>query len=363
MARHRQEECFQRPGSDIWYFYVFDEQGKRSKVSTRTTVKGDADKIRVREQDKQRRAAVYGQEATLTFGEACGFYLAAGKSDRFLAPLHKRWQNTLVSKMKPGIIKQAAMELYPGRGPGTWIRQVVTPTCAVINYCADELELCAGIKVKRWKVPPSLKEAVGRDYIDALMAAAPVPQIAALILFMYTTGFRIGVATAMLMDEHIDLQAATATWGKDKNGLPHRVHLIAEVVARIASLPRDGRNARKVFLYASARSVYGLLKRMAKDAGYKYVPPHQMGRHSFATQLLDAGRSVADVMKLGNWKSSRMVLEIYAHSMADRVDAIEDVFGAKPQPKRKAKQPTVTVKPIGPISDQGNVKPLRHKAS
>ena len=326
MARAQKEECFQRSGKDNWYFYLYVD-GKRRRVSTRTTVKKEAETIRVAEQDRQRRAAVFGTQEVLTFGEACGYYLKAGKSDRYLAPLFELWESTLVKTLSPGRIKQAAIDLHPDAKPATWIRQVVTPAVAVINHAA-ELNLCTPVRVKRWKVARTLKKAVDRGYIDALMAAAPVPQIAALVLFMFTTGVRITAATSLEWEEHINLQEAAAVVGRDKNGDPHVVHLTAELVAMLSDLlSRGGRNKGKVFGYSSRYSVYSILRRMAAKAGYEYVPPHQMGRHSFATELLDAGLSVPDVMKLGNWKSSQLVLEIYAHSKKQRRDAIEEVFG------------------------------------
>ena len=56
------------------------------------------------------------------------------------------------------------------------------------------------------------------------------------------------------------------------------------------------------------------------------MPPHQAGRHSFATNALAMGAAVNEVMEAGGWKTARMVLETYAHangagrSIADRFD-------------------------------------------
>ena len=348
MARARKENCFQRAGSANWYFYLYDDSGKRRTVCTGTADRKEAEQIRAVKQDEQRRAAVFGPQEILTFGAACGYYLKAGKNDRFLTPLFNLWEKTLVKTITAGVIKQTAIDLYPEAKPATWIRQVVTPALAVINHCA-ELGKCAPLRVKRWKVARVMKEAVDRDYIDAMIAAAPVPHLAALVLFMYTTGTRIGIATELTWDENVNLQAATATFGRDKNGEPHQVHLIPELVVMLANLPRTGNTARKVFGYASRHSVYGVLKKMAQDAGYRYVPPHQVGRHSFATELLDRGYSVPDVMKWGNWKSAKMVMEIYGHSKKGRAAAIEDVFSTKT--------------PIGTISAQEPVKALKSNGS
>src|SRR3954465_14696901 len=103
MARARKEECYPPPDSDIWYYVLYDDAGRRSKISTGTADKKEADKIRIAAQEKRRRDALLGPQVTLTFGEGCGFYLKAGKSDRFLDPLFALWEHTVVSKLTPGV--------------------------------------------------------------------------------------------------------------------------------------------------------------------------------------------------------------------------------------------------------------------
>jgi hypothetical protein len=83
-----------------------------------------------------------GPQEVLTFPQAVALYLKAGKSDRYLDKIEDYWKNTLVKDMTKGAIKQSAIDLYPGCSGATWNRQVITPTLAVINHCA-ELERCA----------------------------------------------------------------------------------------------------------------------------------------------------------------------------------------------------------------------------
>ena len=49
-------------------------------------------------------------------GAACGFYLDAGKSDRFLSKLFAIWENRLVKDITAGVIKAAVQTLYPKPG-------------------------------------------------------------------------------------------------------------------------------------------------------------------------------------------------------------------------------------------------------
>ena len=50
-------------------------------------------------------------------------------------------------------------------------------------------------------------------------------------------------------------------------------------------------------------------------------------RHSFATNLLQAGVSISDVQHLGGWSSSSVLLEIYAHCIQkNHRKAIENLY-------------------------------------
>jgi integrase len=96
-------------------------------------------------------------------------------------------------------------------------------------------------------------------------------------------------------------------------------------VLRLACLPM--KPGRPIFAYSTRSGVAQRLKAVCRRAGVEYVPPHQSGRHSYATMALAMGASVKEVMVGGRWKSARLVLETYAHAddggrtIADRFDA------------------------------------------
>ncbi len=145
---HAQRKLLPKGRTSNWYFYLYDDGGKRRTVCTGTADRKEAEQIRAVKQDEQRHAALFGPQEILTFGAACGYYLKADKNNHFLMLLFKLWGKTLVKNITAGVIKQAAIDLYPGAEPATWIRQVVTPALAVINHCA-ELGRCAPLRVKR----------------------------------------------------------------------------------------------------------------------------------------------------------------------------------------------------------------------
>lgn len=66
-------------------------------------------------------------------------------------------------------------------------------------------------------------------------------------------------------------------------------------------------------------------------------------RHTFATNLLQLGIAISDVQHLGGWSDTRVVLEIYSHSVQEsHRNAVELLFekdsNIKPKSKRKRKK-------------------------
>ena len=140
---------------------------------------------------------------------------------------------------------------------------------------------------------------------------------------MFTTGARLGEALSLGPDD-IDLVSRVARLAKTKNGDPHDYYIVPEMGEVLAELPlRNGR----VFGYTQRRHIYAAWKETCGRAAIDYVPPHQAGRHSFATEMIVRGKQdVSTTAALGNWKSPRMLLERYAHAEKLR-EASDRVFG------------------------------------
>lgn len=304
--------------------------GERVRQSTRETERKDAEGYALNLEAQARREAEFGPEAVLTFGAATGFYLDAGKSDRYLAAIFNRWEKRLVKDIKPGNVHDLARELYPKAGPATRNRQVISPVQAIINHSAKR-GLCAPIRVERFKVAKHHPKVATMEWLALFMAQAS-PHLAALAHFMAVTGARISEAVRMEWRE-VDLTDGMALLRMTKNGDPRAVRLPDPLVVRLANLPeREGR----VFRYESRHSIQTPWKNAELRAGIEHIPPHDAGRRLFATSMIQAGVDPVTVAKAGGWKSVRMVVEVYAQA-ANTKEAVDRVFGTPKVQSRKRK--------------------------
>lgn len=318
-----------RDGSDIWYV-VGQVGGRRVNRSSRSTRKADAEALRERIQAEVWNRRILKAPEQLTFAKAYLLYATDGGNVRFLEPILKYFKDRPVHDITGIDVRAAAKKLYPKAGPATWNRQVITPTRAVINRCA-EAGKCAPLKVRQFRkddTDVNVTEqyqavAIDRGWIDAFRAACRTPYLKAIALFMFQTGWRIGEATA-LTRKHLDLASRKVALETSKNGEAIEAFITVEMMVELANLPpRYG----KLFGFSSRHSVYGVWKRTCERAEIPYVPPHQAGRHSFATEMIERhGKSIAATAKAGHWKSHRLLSETYTHPEELR-GAIDDVFG------------------------------------
>lgn len=307
---------------DVWYMRG-SVAGRRLYESTRTADRAQAEAVAEATERALWERRLHGPAAALTVAEAVETYLEAGGEHRFLLPILDAWHDRRVAEIKPGMVRDLARRLYPDAKPATLNRQVIAPLVAVIN-CAAERGLAQPLKVKRFKIEETLRRAVDRAWIDAFRTAAR-PYCRALALFMFTSGARVGEAVAMTPRD-LDFEARTALARDTKAGNDHRYRLTTEVVVELANLPPRG---GRVFGYASRQSVYGPWRTACRRAGIEHVPPHQAGRHSFATEMIvEAGVDVATVGRLGNWASRRLLLDTYVHPKGD-AEIVEAHFGRK----------------------------------
>jgi integrase len=267
----------------------------------------------------------YGEEAVRTFQEAALSYIEAGGERRYTRPLIVHFRGRILGTIKPEEIRAAARALGRNKGPATMNRQYIVPARAVINHAAG-LGWCAPIEVKSFPVSRPKRVVVDRAWVDAFLDQADrdgVPHLAAALLFMWQTGVRVSEA-ARVLPEHVDLGQRVILLETTKTDAWEERHITRELVIRIANLPKvDG---APLFGYASRFGIRNRMKAVCRRAGLPFVPPHQAGRHSFATNALALGGTVPEVMKAGGWKTARMMLDTYAHAdragrtVADRFD-------------------------------------------
>jgi integrase len=325
---------YRRGDSTNWWFET-TVAGRRIRKSTGTADRQAAQEIANEAERAALRSRIFGPESVATFAQAVNLYLDAGGEKRFLMKLLNHFGDALLSGIQPGHVRAAARQIYPSTGPATWNRQVITPVRAVINAAADH-GLCPPLRVRAFPAPKPVRTAVTREWIEAFADACRSPYLAALARFMFQSGARISDAVSLRAND-IDLMARTAHVTRTKNGEPHSYRITREMVLILANLPpKRGR----VFGYASRHSVYGPWRTTCARAGITYVPPHQAGRHSFATEMIVRhGQDAKTAALLGNWKSTRLLMDTYVHPDGT-CDVIEEVFGGgeRVENERKAKE-------------------------
>jgi integrase len=301
----------------IWH-YRGTVAGRRLRGSTGTKDKANAQRIASETETKRWQSHLDPTGAHVTFAQASISYRAAEKSERFLDVIEDHWEDTKISVITMGAIRQSAIKLYPNAKPATRNRQVITPTVAVINHAA-ELEWCSPIKAKKFKEGiPKRKEPVDLAWVMAFVAQAfedELPHLAALCLFMFGTGARVGEATEIVWAD-MDLMANTVTINQGKTDSVRTSHLPPDVMAALANIGGNRDPYEKVFGYAAPGSIRKVWDNVIERAEIKRLTAHCC-RHGFATGLLRKGMDVKTVAKLGGWKDVATVLKHYAHALDD----------------------------------------------
>jgi integrase len=266
----------------------------------------------------------YGPQAVVTFDEAALAYAEDGGDVRFLVKITEQMTGTPLRDITPRVVRDAARKAYPAASNATRNRQGVTPARAVINYAHDQ-GWCAPIRVRAFPVEKPKRKAVDHEYLAALQPHLPL-RLFALMLFLNTTGRRVGEAIALRRPD-VDLARRTAQIDKTKNGeeaTAKLVPILADILKDI--MPDD--DDTPVFGYADRRNIYGTLKRACKRTGVEYLGTHQPGRHSFATALQQEGWGSKAIADAGGWKSVRLVDETYIHTN-DPAERAAAVIGKK----------------------------------
>lgn len=315
-----------RKGWESHHWYLRGSvRGVRVDESTGTGDRAAAEAIRIKREAEVLNRSVFGHRETLTFAEAATLYMKANGERRFLTPIIRHFKVEKVDTIDQRSLDEAARKILPKGAAATRNRQVYTPTIAVLRY--------AGVTTpfKRPKVERSAASFVERDYLAALLPHCS-EKLAALLTFMFFTGRRIGDAVKLEWSD-VKLQQRTALIREPKNGKPMSVYLTGPVFEALANMENK---TGKVFGYAFRWSVYKPLRAACAAAGVPYVPPHQLGRHSFATHALRAGAGIHEVMRAGGWDSIQSMM-IYAHVVPEDVKrTMEGVSGESPERKERA---------------------------
>lgn len=315
---------YQRDDGKIWH-YRGTVNGKRLRGSTGTEKKAIAQRLVSELEAKHWKGNLDGPAAILTFARAAIEYRSAGKPTRFLDEVEAYWKDTLVKDITPGLVRQAAITLYPKAKGSTRNRHVIVPTQAIINHAA-EMELCAHLKVRRLQSVTKTKKPATWEWVQAFMAKAN-PHLGALCCFMFLTGARISEAIDVRWED-VDLTGARALIRQTKVGDERRAHLPPVLVAAMANIESNREPETKVFKYSSRHTVKPQWEAAIKRAKLERLTYHCC-RHGFATALLHRGIDPITVAKLGGWKSAEHVFRTYGHARDD--DTLANLITGTPE--------------------------------
>jgi integrase len=318
---------------DIWH-YRGTVAGRLLRGSTKTARKEVAQRIAAELEARHWKGHFDGPSSVLTFAQAAMLYRAAGKQDRFLRPIEDHWKDTPVKAITAGAIRQSAIALYPIAGPATRNRQAIVPTQAIINHAASH-ELCPHIRVPRFPVARKAKTPATWEWVQAFMAHATKPNLAALACFMFLTGARISQALAVTWDD-VDFKARKVRIRATAKGDDDRLaHMPPELIAALANI--GGERKGELFSFKSRGNCKTQWAGAIRRAGIAPLSYHRC-RHGFATGLLDKGVSPITVAKRGGWKDARHVFETYGHDVAadDVTEVLTGTAPAQTMGKRNA---------------------------
>jgi integrase len=285
-----------------------------------------AEAIRSKREWEITQGSIVGKRRVATFLEAAVSYLESGGDQRFIKPLLDHFGTTRLDKIDQAAIEAAGRKLYPGVAPSTLNRQLFTPMAAILHH-AHKRGLVEHRVIERPKQPPGVVRWLPPDEADQLIAAA-APHLAPLLQFLFGVGCRIG--EALWLDwRHVDLARGHVSFVKTKNTEARGVPLHPRVIAALANLPhRDGEVFRKpngepyerpkrIDDTSAGSRIKTAFGGACRRAGIENFRPHDC-RHTWATWVYAATRDLAGLMKLGGWKSERMVLR-YAHINVDHL--------------------------------------------
>jgi len=313
-------ELKSRPKSPYWVIRG-TLRGIRVEESTGTGDRRAAEEILIKREAELLEQSIHGRRATATFAAAALSYLEQGGSKRFMAPVIRHFGTTPLARIDQDALDHGAKKIYPNASPSTRNRQFYAIASSILHHAAKR-GWCASPIIERPSTPPGRIRWLRIDEADSLIAACS-DHLRPLVIFMLYTGARTG--EALWLDwRDVDLSRAHVQFPKTKNGDARGVPLHPRAVAALANLKgRTGEVFRRPDgkPYSSPRSVDDTsagtriktaFKAACRRAGIVDFHPHDC-RHTWATWHFQENRDLGGLMKLGGWKSERMVMR-YAHT-------------------------------------------------
>ena len=353
----RSRQPFRQPDGSIRYRTVERSLGTSSIQEARERARTfDLEYAELANRPLPRTAEEVKKRGPMTFADAVGIYVKSGNPARFLAPIVR------VIGLKPAaeITQEDALEVvarvYPNATATTTNRQVWTPISAVLRFN---------------NLMPTLKRPKGHDklptvdktdlppegWFDAVFEHM-TPRLRALMLLINLHGLRISEAL-LRRPEDLDTKRWILTLPDTKDGKPYQILLSEPVVDSIKAMlaARSEVNRARVkagkeplpeqkwlFGTRNRSNIRRDIHKACAKADVKTYGTHMIGRHSFATAILEEGKSLPYLQTAGRWASLKAVAR-YAHLAKSEVAEEVRDLGRKWHERRK----------------KGEVVPLRRK--
>lgn len=250
-----------------------------------------------------------------TFRDAAESYVQHGGEAKHLRLVMPHLGDIALDDISPFDIEELAKQLYPTQKNATRNRQVIMPVRAVI-YHAAKRRWSPHYRIASFREdPPMRKEPASPEWLHIFFRQCDqddLPHIAALIMFMSTTGARVSEALRLKWTE-VDLISRTAVLLKTKTSTNSKRFLTDRLVARLHQLRETAPPDKGVFRMKCRHSVNERIAAVCERAGIKYKPSHTCGRHSMASNAMALGGDIKSTMIAGGWRSIPVFLGIYVN--------------------------------------------------
>lgn len=254
-----------------------------------------------------------------TFAEAAESYIRGGGETRYLPRILAHLGDRPLRSIHPYDVREMAEILYPTAAAATRNRQAVTPARAVLLHAYDR-GWCDPLRIRSFRQERPVRQVPASPlWLHVFCRQADrdgLDHLAALVLFMATTGARISEAIRLEWAD-VDLSARTAILLRTKTVSNSIRHLTDDLAKRMRDLQGGRSRSDRVFRYTSRFSVAERIKAVCRRAEIPYKSPHLCGRHTFATTAISLGIDIGTAMAAGEWRSSKVFLETYVHPRVD----------------------------------------------
>jgi len=250
-----------------------------------------------------------------TFRDAAESYVQHGGEAKHLERIMPFLGDTPLDEIAPFDITELAKQLYPTQKNATRNRQVIMPARAVI-YHAAQRRWAPHYRIMSFKEdPPMRKKPASPEWLHLFFRQADREgafHIAALILFMSTTGARVSEALRLEWPQ-VDLVGRTALLLHTKTETNSLRYLTDQMVGRLYALKETAPAGKPVFRMKCRHSVNERIGVICQHAEIEYKPSHTCGRHSMASNAMALGGDIKSTMIAGGWRSVPVFLGIYVN--------------------------------------------------